>query len=105
MNPQLAKVIFSQAMEFTLCVNHPSSNQSKVMKQIRWERPNSGWVKLNTDGAASGSTNTTGCGGLIRNDQGNWLVGFSRNIGLANSFMAETWALRDGLMLCLQLNL
>ena len=45
------------------------------------------------------------CGGLIRNDKGNWLMGFSRNIGQANSFMAECWALRDGLMLCLQLNL
>ena len=57
------------------------------------------------DGAASGPTNKAGCGGLIRNDQGNWLMGFSRNIGQANSFMAETWALCDGLMLCLQLNL
>ena len=32
-------------------------------------------------------------------------MGFSRNIGQANSFMVESWALRDGLMLCLQLNL
>ncbi|XP_030970020.1 uncharacterized protein LOC115990321 [Quercus lobata] len=46
------------------------------------------------DGAASGPTNKAGCGGLIRNDQGNWLMGFSRNIGQANSFMAETWALQ-----------
>ena len=104
-NPQLAKAIVAQAMEYTLCINRPNCNQPWVSKQISWERPDRGWFKLNTDGAASGPTNRASCGGLIRNDQGNWLMGFSRNIGQANSFMAECWALRDGLLLCLQQNL
>lgn len=38
-------------------------------------------------------------------DRGNWVVGFSRKIGKANSFLAEIWALRDGLISCNQLNL
>lgn len=92
-------------MEFTLCINRPLSNQPRVIEQIRWERPDIGWVKLNANGAASEPTKKARCGGLIKDDQGNWMVGFSRNIGQANSFMAETWALWDGLMLCLQLNL
>ena len=46
-----------------------------------------------------------GRGGIIRNDRGEWLAGFSRNIGIASSFIAELWALRDGLQLCKNLNL
>ena len=44
------------------------------------------------------------CGGLLQDEYGNWIGGFSRRIGLANSFTAELWALRDGLLLCRQLN-
>ncbi|XP_065638063.1 uncharacterized protein LOC136071101 [Quercus suber] len=31
---------------------------------------------------------------------GDWIVGFARNIGITTSFQAELWALRDGLLLC-----
>nr|XP_023878038.1 uncharacterized protein LOC111990496 [Quercus suber] len=41
-----------------------------------------------------------GGGGLIRNEEGRWLVGFARKIGITSSFLAELWALRDGLSLC-----
>ena len=44
--------------------------------------------------------NAAGCGGLIRDDQGNWFGGFLRHVGHANSFIAKVWALRDGLQLC-----
>lgn len=30
------------------------------------------------------------------------MVGFARKIGVASSLLAELWALRDGLLLCLQ---
>ena len=48
--------------------------------------------------------NVARCGGLIRDDQGNWLGGFLRHIGHANSFIAEVWALGDGLQLCHLMN-
>ena len=67
--------------------------------------PERGRLKLNTDGAASKALGVAGGGGLIRDNQGNWIVSFSRRIGVTNSFMAEVWALRDGLMLCNQMNL
>ena len=46
-----------------------------------------------------------GCGGLLRDDHGNWLVGFARRIGTTTSFVAELWGLRDGLSLCYNLNI
>ena len=44
-------------------------------------------------------------GGLIRDELGNWVVGFTRKLGRMNSFTAEVWALRDGLLLCHQMNI
>ena len=70
------------------------------MKQVRWQVPEKGRLKLNMDGAASKAMGVAGGGGLIRDNQGNWVVDFSKRIGVTNSFMAEFWALRDGLMLC-----
>ena len=99
------KVLFN-ALEFQHCVLIPKISGSKRVVQIRWDKPQSGWFCLNTDGFALGSSGKAGCGGLIRNDQGEWVGGFSRRLGCISSFTAELWGLRDGLILCnsLQLN-
>ena len=34
-----------------------------------------------------------------------WIHGFSRNIGTSTSLLAEIWALKDGLNLCISMNL
>ena len=62
-------------------------------------------MKLNNDGSSSGNSGLTGGGGVIRDWTGRWIVGFSRKIGIATSLMAELWAIRDGLMLCVDRNL
>ncbi|XP_075670215.1 uncharacterized protein LOC142639980 [Castanea sativa] len=46
-----------------------------------------------------------GGGGVIRDCHGGWVKGFSRPIGHTTSVMAEWWALRDGLMLTIQLGI
>lgn len=56
---------------------------------ICWEKPCSGWFKLNTDGSSLGNPGLAGGGGLIRDENGDWVVGFARKIGIASSFMAE----------------
>lgn len=60
-----------------------------AIKQVRWEKPGSGWMKLNTDGSSNESLDTARGGGLIRDERGNWVVGFSRKIRKTNSFAAE----------------
>ena len=57
-------------------------------------------MKLNTDGSSLGNLGLVGGGGLIRDENGDWIVGFARNIGITTSFQAELWAIRDGLSLC-----
>ena len=71
-----------------------------LIKQIRWEKPEQGWWKLNTDRSWNATMGTTASGGLIRDSWGNWVTEFTRKLGNANSFTAEVWALHDGLMLC-----
>ena len=93
-----------QAMEFMLCITQPKCSNRMAIRQVQWEKPSTRWVKLNIDGSANVSAGVAGGGGLIRDDRGDWIVGY-RKISKTNSFLAETWALRDGLLLCIQLNL
>ena len=62
-------------------------------------------MKLNKDGASNAFLGLAGGGGLIRDEAGRWVVGFTRKLGKVNSFLAELWAFRDGLLLCQQMNM
>lgn len=92
-------------MEFEHCAKTQNLSGNKVVKRIRWEKPEQGWAKLNSDGASSGNPGPAGCGSLIRNEKGEWIVGFARKIGVTNNFIAELWGLRDGLIQCPTLSL
>ena len=93
-----------QATEFLLCATQLTHNNHMVVKQVRWEKPEPSWFKLNTNRLSSGSVGIATGGSLIRDEVGNWVIGFSRRIGRVDSFIAEIWALRDGLQLCHQMN-
>ena len=54
-------------------VNH--SPQSTIL--VSWAYPPPGFVKLNTDGSSLGNPAVAGFGGLIREEDGGWIVGFS----------------------------
>ncbi|XP_021299308.1 heterogeneous nuclear ribonucleoprotein D-like isoform X2 [Herrania umbratica] len=68
----------------------------------RWERPPRRFFKLNSDGSSAGNPGKAGAGGIIRNDQGEWIVGYSRKLGQATSTCAELWGVRDGLQLAVK---
>ena len=88
---------------------------------VRWERPGQGKLKLNIDGSAQGNSGLASGGGVLRDDQGKWVLGYSKKIGRSGVFAGlvitsslEDWrtswflpewlALRDGLHLCLSKN-
>lgn len=85
------------SMAYKLC--HPLHP-----KQIRWEIPPKGWLKLNTNGSSLGNPRIVGGGGIVCNNDGAWVLGFSRHIGITSNFMVELWALRDGLILYIERN-
>ncbi|KAL0009356.1 hypothetical protein SO802_010858 [Lithocarpus litseifolius] len=96
--------IRKRAMEYFLCGLGPSPTSRSANMLVRWERPGQGKLKLNTDGSAQGNAGLAGGGGVLHDDQGNWVLGYSRKIERTTSFSAELWALRDGLHLCLSKN-
>ena len=104
-NQKLALDIVYQAMKYCHCVAAPRMQGWRVLRRIRWERPVQGWKKLNTDGACSDLHSLAGCGGVVRGEDGQWIVGFSKRIGVTNSFAAELWGLYEGLKLCCNLNI
>ena len=103
-NLNLADHIFRQANDFFWCVVDWKKTSSFAMKNIRWGRPRSGWRKLNTDGSSLGNPGLASGGGVIRDEPSNWVIGFSRRIGVSSSFEVELWALRDGLTICVNKN-
>ena len=60
---------------------------------------------MNTDDLTNGNLNLAGCEGVIRDDAKRWIVGFSKCIDITSSFATELWGLREGLILCCNLNI
>ena len=52
---------------------------------------------MNSDGSTINNPDKAGGGGLFRDHEGNWVKEYARGIGHTNNFLAELWALRDGL--------
>ena len=57
-------------------------------------------MKFNTESSSLGNSRMTSGGGLIRDHKG-----FTRSIGVVSPIDANVWALREGLRLCISLNL
>ncbi|KAL9241913.1 hypothetical protein vseg_015970 [Gypsophila vaccaria] len=64
---------------------------------IRWHPPPHNWFLLNTDGTSRGNPGMAGCGGLIRNDSGNFVFAYMFSCGIFTSMRAEMRALLVGL--------
>lgn len=84
----------NEALHLLLRHNGPLT---ATQQWVAWLPPPHGMVKLNTDGAMKSSSRLASAGGLFRNHQGNWVLGFISNIGHTSSFMAELWGVREGL--------
>lgn len=67
--------------------------------QVRWQRPDEGWFKLNADGASTGNLSPSGIDGLIQNWDAEVIEAFHQSIGLQTNLVAELWALVRGLEL------
>lgn len=46
-----------------------------------WQTPKEGWIKLNIDGSFKCHIPRAGTGGVIRGSNGNWVTGFSMEVG------------------------
>ncbi|KAL4284355.1 hypothetical protein GQ457_16G011300 [Hibiscus cannabinus] len=65
----------------------------------KWTCPKPGWVKVNADGAVDPKEGDAAARGVIRDDEGHWLGGFTRSLGSCTVLMSELWAIHDALSL------
>nr|POF06827.1 putative ribonuclease h protein [Quercus suber] len=70
-----------KSAEFYAIVPNSSNKPPQTQIQVKWMKPNPGWVKLNTDGAVGGALGKAGGGGVLRCNRGNWVAGFIRKLG------------------------
>lgn len=78
-------------------MNHPNRSEKRL---IKWNFPNAGPIKLNTDGSCLGCPGYASFGGLARNDQGRWIEGFCGRIEMASVLKAKLTGIRYTLKLC-----
>nr|ABN09101.1 Ribonuclease H [Medicago truncatula] len=66
---------------------------------IAWHPPTAPGLKINVDGSSFGNPGRAGFGGLIRNDVGGWIHGFSESCGRVSNLLVELYAILNGLQL------
>ncbi|KAF7834434.1 reverse transcriptase [Senna tora] len=76
-----------------------SRGPSRDSINVGWVKPKNGFIKLNTDGSSIGNPGPVGVGGLFRDSDGRWLLGFSGSIGYQTNMFAELNAIKHGLAL------
>ncbi|KAJ1412363.1 Ribonuclease H domain [Sesbania bispinosa] len=69
---------------------------------IKWIPPPTNWLKLNLDGAVSVLARLAGCGGVLRDHNGNFLGAFSAFLGDCSIMTAELRAILFGVKLAIQ---
>ena len=81
-------------------VNEPEQNAMQkglTDRWVQWQPPLVGWRVLNTDGAVKGVIGPAGAGGVIRDDNGQWVMGFSEYLSHCTAVKAELHAALRGL--------
>ena len=56
-----------------------------------WDCPPQGWYKFNTDRAMKVGCQAAVARGILRNDQKEWIVGFTINLGSYSALVAKVW--------------
>lgn len=71
---------------------------------VSWIRPPSGQYKINTDGSVL-SSGSAACGGVIRDDNGSWIMSFLCPLGLCSINIAELRGILLAIEIARRLNL
>lgn len=80
---------------------HSFMGNKHIERWIGWSPPTWPWCKLNIDGTKKKS-GVASAGGILRDQSGNWIIGFGMNIGICSVTVAELWGLYRGLLMAWQ---
>lgn len=70
----------------------------------QWQPPQPGWKAVNTDACFSSKELPAGCGGIMRDNHGKWIAGFSCMAKVNNIAEAECWAVLKALQWAWRMN-
>lgn len=87
---QLVEYIKGRVHEFQIHKDRLNKGPSMTSIHIAWQRPSTGWVKINVDGVVAKRSGHAACGGLICSAQGSWLGGFKHRVG-SSSILWGIW--------------
>ncbi|KAH1113745.1 hypothetical protein J1N35_007123 [Gossypium stocksii] len=59
------------------------------------------WAYLFTDGAVAKASGNAAAGGVVRDRDGNWILGFTHYLGRCSPLEAEFWGILDGILIVL----
>jgi ribonuclease HI len=75
-----------------------------ITQQVAWILPTAPCLKLNVGGSSFGNPSRVGFGGLIRNDIGGCMHGFSGSCGRASNLLEEFYVILKWLQLAWELS-
>ncbi|KAK5795307.1 hypothetical protein PVK06_036568 [Gossypium arboreum] len=87
---------WARQYETSIC----SSKRSET-RQLPVDNSDSTWIVLSTDGAVDRGSGHAAFGGVIRNRDGTWILGYTCFLGVCSPFEAEVWAILDGILISL----
>ena len=93
------KIIQFAVNDWLHSINCVMANSTKIQVELAWVHPGIGAFKLNVDGTCKPWSGAIGAGGVIRDSMGDWIGGFSVNLGTGQILEAELWGLFFGLQL------
>lgn len=85
----VSKQALALARETTRTLPNEAITIRRRLISASWTPSSQGQYKLNTGGSRNNITGMASAGGLIRDSEGNWIRGFTVNIGQATTFAPE----------------
>ena len=67
---------------------------TQILVAVKWTPPPIDTFKLNTNEATKSTKEIGGIGGVVRDNKGNWIMGFTGKIKQTNPAIVELQALR-----------
>lgn len=77
---------------------------NKLKHLISWSSLVHGWTKCNSDKSIIRGGLFRACGGLFRNESGEWLLGFMRKLGTGGILGSKLWSILTSLEIAWQKN-
>ncbi|XP_070015524.1 uncharacterized protein [Nicotiana sylvestris] len=96
------KSAINLTLEYKLLTEKENVTKVKISISIKWSKPPSGHIKLNIDGSFKEALSLCGFGGVFRDNNGQWIVGFHGNLPETTPLQAELMALKTGLQIAIR---